>query len=289
MLTPNKNVVINIPFLDSDATFIRSGTIANGSCFFSAVLQAYSHQFTRLQVAEQKEYIDKLRKKLAAELSLESWMSLSCGVISSILIQKELNSNICKYFEDTYDFKDVSEVDLQYLQVLKDVITQQQFESLLLPEIYSEGDPLKYKTRSRGVCTKYLLESKDIEHLDTPRKTKLTQILVELLENLIDASIDNSYETYKDELTDSGASVDVYLITYLMNVFDRDIYFINSKNREPYVFGDNPYKDRKSIILLWFEAGHYEVIGRLLEGNRIQREFEPDDPLIAKIRKVYDE
>ena len=45
-------------------------------------------------------------------------------------------------------------------------------------------------------------------------------------------------------------------------------------------------KKRKSYILLWIENNHYEILGRLLPGNKIQREFKWDDPLIQCIYTI---
>ena len=52
-----------------------------------------------------------------------------------------------------------------------------------------------------------------------------------------------------------------------------------------------PYRDtnsknilkRKSIIIMWTGGCHYEIVGRLLSGNRIQREFDFNDSLIKRI------
>ena len=39
----------------------------------------------------------------------------------------------------------------------------------------------------------------------------------------------------------------------------------------------------KSIVILWVSRNHYEILGRLLPNNVIQREFKPDDPFIKKM------
>ena len=36
-------------------------------------------------------------------------------------------------------------------------------------------------------------------------------------------------------------------------------------------------KGRKSLIVMWIGGVHYEIVGRLLPGNRVQREFNSDD------------
>lgn len=52
-------------------------------------------------------------------------------------------------------------------------------------------------------------------------------------------------------------------------------------------------KRAKSIIILCIGKNHYEVVGRLLPGNSVQREFDHDDELTQKMftfivdQKIY--
>jgi hypothetical protein len=93
-----------------------------------------------------------------------------------------------------------------------------------------------------------------------------------------------AYSEYKENLRDNTACIDMFSIGMLSDQFNRDIYFIDAKNRLPYPMGGmGNIKKRKSIIVLWVGDVHYEIIGRLLEGNKVQREFEPRDYLIRRI------
>ena len=47
--------------------------------------------------------------------------------------------------------------------------------------------------------------------------------------------------------------------------------------------GDENIKGRKSLIILWVGNCHYEIMGELLPGNKITRDFESDHPVIKKI------
>ena len=90
-----------------------------------------------------------------------------------------------------------------------------------------------------------------------------------------------SYKDFIKKLCASDVAVDTFMVGVFSDKFNRDIYFLNEKTRLPYQLGEDVnIKGRKSIILLWVDEKHYEVVGRLLPGNKIQREFAPDDSLI---------
>ena len=101
---------------------------------------------------------------------------------------------------------------------------------------------------------------------------------------------DRAFNEFKETLTRCDAwvgygpgSVDAF--EYISDTFNIDIYIIRDSTRKPYRSGTDcsaRYKNRKSIIILWVGESHYEVVGRL-EGKKVIRVFEPDDPLIRKI------
>ena len=64
------------------------------------------------------------------------------------------------------------------------------------------------------------------------------------------------------------------------------MYFLDGTSRLPYNTCPTTanIKSRKSMVVLWVGGNHYEIVGRLLPGNRIQREFPADDELINRIR-----
>lgn len=96
-----------------------------------------------------------------------------------------------------------------------------------------------------------------------------------------------SFNDYVNNLKNISDQVDTYTIGLISDRFNRDVYFIDANTRMPYQTSDtNNIKNRKSLIVIWIDQNHYEIVGKLLTGNRIQREFEPDDPLIKKINMI---
>ena len=105
--------------------------------------------------------------------------------------------------------------------------------------------------------------------------------------------VDISYDHTSKEYNSSHPTEPVSLSEIISDKFDRDVYCLSSSSgRLPYI-NDFPIKKRKFIIVMRtnlvggsqfdHSRSHYEVVGKLLSGNRIQREFEYSDPLIKRL------
>jgi hypothetical protein len=123
----------------------------------------------------------------------------------------------------------------------------------------------------------------------TVGKEKAQYILKKVLymiETILSEAKDSAYRSYVKGLERVSEDVDTYTIQFISDRFDRDVYFMDGTSRIPY--NNCPttknIKERKSIFVLWVGGNHYEVIGRLLPGNRIQREFAHDDEFVKRVR-----
>ena len=65
--------------------------------------------------------------------------------------------------------------------------------------------------------------------------------------------------------------------------FKRDLFIIDSNTKFPLTFKHpDIIKGRKSIVLLKID-NNFEPIGRIIQKNNIQYDFEPDDVYIKKL------
>lgn len=96
-----------------------------------------------------------------------------------------------------------------------------------------------------------------------------------------------SLENMQLEL-DSSSYVSNSYIEYLSNLFDKNIYLLDEKNKDVYMTADEEiiYKDRDSVVILYIEnMAHYELVGTLSEDGILKTKFKYDDPLIMTIKK----
>ena len=92
-------------------------------------------------------------------------------------------------------------------------------------------------------------------------------------------------ENMKKELADPNKYVWELYLEYVSDLFNKDIYILDSSTQDVYVLNDEEilYKDRDSIVLLYL-PGHFELIG-IERGGYTVTKFDPDDRFISTVRR----
>lgn len=319
IISPNKTVVFYSPVEGKDI-LVRTGTIQNGSCFIHSVLHAYSKDYVVMNESGREKFVKKLRMSLARKIDKEHWENMSNGLIAKVPFQENVNKILTDFYTfitrgtvgKTKSVRNVirklivADKDTETYKLITEMIPLGSFEQNILPSSYEKCNENKISDCKKCISTFAVTYYKTIfdkikgeisqENIDFYlNKMKLLVLAI------VNEAEDLSYIEYIESLYDSSIDIDTYNIGLISDKFNRDIYFIDSKTRLPYRAYDTTIKNerdvanekdekdditikkRKSIILMWTGGCHYEIVGRLLPGNRIQREFEHKDPLIQRI------
>lgn len=304
ILPVNKTVVFYSPVEGKDV-LVRTGTIGDGSCFFHALLHAYSKDYVSMNGNGREKFVKKLRSSIAQKIDKERWEGLSNGLIAKIPFQENVNTLL----SDFYRFisrgksgrtksvrkvirnviKDEKHDTEAYKLVTEMVKLDEGFEKIILPSAYEKcNDDLVSSCKKTVVKYAVKYYTKEFEKLEGQLEKERVDFYISKLENLVSSIVEeadsSAYTEYIESLHDASMDVDSYTIGLIGEKFNRDIYFIDSKTRMPYrIGGKETYQKRKSIVVMWTGGCHYEIVGKLLPGNRIQREFDHRDPLIKRI------
>jgi hypothetical protein len=308
ILPVNKTVVFYSPIEGKDV-LVRTGTIAEGSCFFHALLHAYSKDYISMNENGRRKFVKKLRSSIAVKIDKSRWESLSNGLIAKISFQENVNiilSDFYKYISKgggvgrTKSVRKVirslikdEKVDIETYKIIMEMIPLDKgFEKTILPSAYEkcEEDDI---TNCKNIVVKHSVKyyKKEFEKLQGQLEDERVEYYLNKLESMVrevlDEAENSAYTDYIQSINDSSMEVDSSTIGLISEKFNRDIYFIDARTRMPYrdVNLGNICK-RKSIIVMWTGGCHYEIVGKLLAGNRIQREFDFKDSLI-KIIHTY--
>ena len=308
ILPVNKTVVFYSPIEGKDV-LVRTGTIAEGSCFFHALLHAYSKDYISMNENGRKKFVKKLRSSIAVKIDKSKWESLSNGLIAKISFQENVNiilSDFYKYISKgggvgrTKSVRKVvrslikdEKVDIETYKIIMEMIPLDKgFEKNILPSAYEkcEEDDI---TNCKNIVVKQSVKyyKKEFEKLQGQLEHERVEYYLNKMESMVQEVLDeaenSAYTDYIQSINDSSMEVDSSTIGLISEKFNRDIYFIDARTRMPYrdVNLGNICK-RKSIIVMWTGGCHYEIVGKLLAGNRIQREFDFKDSLI-KIIHTY--
>jgi hypothetical protein len=90
-------------------------------------------------------------------------------------------------------------------------------------------------------------------------------------------------------ILNSSEYVDNRFNEFVSNVFNKDLYIIDGNTKDLYMTGkDNDilYKARQSIVLIWTNGNHFDLIG-ILENNKLRTLFDSDHPFILLLRDRF--
>ena len=304
ILPVNKTVVFYSPIEGKDI-LVRTGTIAEGSCFFHTLMHAYSKEYVSMNTRGRMKFIKRLRSSIARKVDKKHWEGLSNGLIAKIPFQENINNLLTDFYRfikrgKTGRTKSVRKVirkiiinekkDLNTYKLITEMLPlAEAFEKNILPSAYEKCNESKVSNCKHTIVTYavnyYKRLFQDFRGKLEEEKIKFyLQKLEDLVHEIVDEAECSAYTEYIESLHDSSMEVDSYTIGLVSDKFNRDIYFIDARTRMPYrIPGNGNIKMRKSIVVMWTGGCHYEVVGKLLPGNRIQREFERRDPLIQRI------
>ena len=103
-LPVNKTVVFWSP-IEGDDVMVRTGTIAEGSCFFHSLLHGYSGEYSSLDRNGCMRFVRILRASMAEKITRERWEDLGDGLISRIPFQEKVLQCIHNFYEFLEDNK----------------------------------------------------------------------------------------------------------------------------------------------------------------------------------------
>lgn len=300
MLPVNKTVVFKTPLENEEEVLCRTGTVAEGSCFFHSLLQAISKEYQTMDIDNKMKFVSKLRNKIASKFNEENWENINDGILSKITFQEK----VIKNFNDVYLYfsknkikhKRTKEIlktildkyDYDNNNIITELVNLEMLESNILPKSYDESENLKIEETIELVIKNsvdYLLKRPEFKNLEEEKTDFLIKVLIDMFISILRSSKDDAFNEYVEKMRNPNEDVDTYTLSEISDKFNRDIYFINGNTKLPYnnFSTTSTLKKRKSIIIIWVGGNHYEIIGRLLPDNIVQREFKPTDVLIDKM------
>ena len=303
MIAPNKTVVFWSP-VEGDDVLVRTGTIANGSCFFHSLLYAYSKEYLSMDDEDRNKFVKQIRTSMADKISKERWEKSGGGLVAKIKFQENVNYillNVYRFLLNDDNSKgrstkkvikkllEMSKNDLETYILLTELIPfSKGFEQVILPEAYAQTEKLNIAASKEAIIKKsmkFLYKIDEMKSIESQKAKYIENCLYTFLQQILNEAEESAFQNYKKDLANTSEEVDSFTINFISDRFNRDIYFIDGNTRLPY--NNSPtsqnLKGRKSLIVLWIDENHYEIVGRLLPGNKIQREFSYNDPLIEKL------
>lgn len=256
--------------LSEEEILVRTGTIADGSCFFYSVMQAIKKGYGKLSRDEQVELIREYRKNIP--LSKEKWHSIYKGTLARVGVDGNdgfdtIFWKVLKNQNQTFmgrNIKILNAIDPRYGMT--------NFYENLKNSKYEIMDLNEFKEAIITVFRKYI------------KNPSFADEAIEQLRNIIDQSEDEAYNKFVELVRTPSRWAGQEMLEVIGNDVNRDIYILDGSTGNVYPIGCEHTQKRKSIILLYQGGQHYECIGVRKPNGVIQREFEFGDNLIQTIR-----
>ena len=293
----NKTVVFYSP-IEGDDVLVRTGTIAGGSCFFHALLHAYSTDYASMDLKERMKFVRRLKASLVGRVDKESWEEIGGG----LLAMEPFKDHVVDIITNFYQFLSTSNKikgrstrrviknlakksvsDLHVYKILMDIFPLDGcLDKHIIPTASKKSSIKGYTKVLIAESLAHIEATKILDSIDTKKATFIKDALTSFLTIVVNEARDSAFKEYISGLETIGLEIDSCVMDFITQRLDRDIYFLDGNTRLPLNTHESN-KGRKSIMVLSLDNGkHYEVVGRLLPGNRIQREFDPTDHLIEK-------
>jgi hypothetical protein len=308
MLEVDKNA-----FLKSrlDPNLVRTGTVAEGSCFFHSVMKGMNVKYSKnddgsvTTKKEKKEMAKKLREKVSESVTLEVYLSLYDGVLAKL----EFSENVHKILNEFYNFVENTEEfikdsphkkfitmviqnNLCFYKILVKLVNYDQMDKIH-SGVFDTCNVIDCGKSWTAAIVNYIKDDSDLEEKTIDEIIARVDQLVTLI---CDTSIGIAHKNYKKKLADCSAWADNSMFKLVSDYLDIDIYILTEESGLPYLIPgscDNMTSGKRDAVIVGsLGESHFESIGFRTESSsvgrgKIMRVFHPNHPLIKKMRAIY--
>ena len=297
MLDVDKNMKLKMP--DFYPNLVRTGTISEGSCFLHSVLKGLNKDnYSSMSKSEKLKYNKQLIEEISESLSLDYYKNDMISV-SSMRLSLKLNDFLkilYNFIENPEEFlkKNKSRKFLVNIinsnnivfKMITTVMSMDEFVSIIqTPFVTSSHTIDEYiKNYSSSLYQFFLQKLNEEEVKLTEDRTEICKTKIKrFVESICEFIVEQQFKKYKQELKTTSEWANDSMFQLISDYLNADIYFIDVNKRD--VYTDHLIKrNRPSVVVGWINQSHFENIG-VLEDKNIKRLFEPDHPLISKIRE----
>lgn len=302
LLVPNKSVFFNSPLEDVDTCLSRSGVINDdNNSFLHAVLGSYSKDYFNLSKEQKIKFFDNFKKTIFTKKNWKNtkkeyiyFVETFCEAYSSIYKNiKRFNSekdkdkykNILDNIKSKVSYKTFKNTILKNIELYDLIFELIGFDKLrkniLKDSSLKDYSILSYKNNINKNIIEYLDSLELLKKTEFKRSEFIKNAILKLFNEVLDLTENIAFKIYLNKIDKIVCNKEN--INILSERLKRNIYFIDSYTRMPYLYDKSQiFKNDKSIIIIKIKD-NFEIIGKLYKQNKIKRDFESDDLLIKKI------
>ena len=298
ILEPNKTVVFYSP-IEGEDVLVRTGAVNDKCNFFHALLHSYSSDYVNMNANERIKFVKQLRASMAGLIDINNWKN------NYMLSQKIYLLNLEHLYQELYFWlenpaltpsEDISTVVGEISKKLDMYILISKLLPMdtVLNKVISEINET-VTNESANSLSKVVLKNIMIEFNTHPKlmkaKPEKSQYLSKKLQNIVQIisqkAISMGFNRYIQDLENDDEALNEFSYDFAQNRFNRNIVVIGTDRLPIKLYSKTGKEKRKTIFMIKLTNNHYEILGRLLPDNYVQREFDFNDTLVLNVKKYF--
>lgn len=285
----------------SDRELLRTGIPKDNNSFFYSLFY-FSLDFRNMTSSEKDDFILEQRKRIIDSISKERYFN-ECDTIKEQIVEhlRLVIYRLEGILEDDELFTKYN-IQQKNLQIIHDLLSTNCFDVQIirkLEEIIEENDhsvgeleenlqDLLYNT----IRSEILDIEKDIpieEQMDEIKREKTIRILLDTFNGFLDYVKDCCFENFKNgfKTNENWLNIDDVLFLLQHCVFPVNVFLVDANTGMPYHYKYDFDPTKETILLLYFNDYHYEILGQKIE-NKLCRNFDSNQAVVQEIRKSYE-
>lgn len=269
LIPENKTIVFCSHIEDEEEVLVRTGSTKDNSLIHS-LISVYSRKYLKMTTEDKTKYIKNLLSSLASEINTK--------LFYETLLNVKWSDNPNSSGENLEQFESY------YKIITNKIITIDIFKNIVLDLKINDSIEI-YEKNILNSILKYFDNIEDIKKIEDKKRKYMRSLIENITLQLLKDTKKTIYKEQKNKLKNIDRNIDENVLEILCNKFNFNIYFLDPETRFPFKSSEIK-KDRKSIVILWVETNHCEIIGKLLPKNEVQREFKSDNSIIEKIHTI---
>jgi hypothetical protein len=284
----NKTCVYEEFSLENICSYSRTGTIDTNKIlsFINAVLNACSKKFLTTRDEDIKiKQINDFEKFIINNIKTSSSFVEYKNKTKELFL--DILKSIYNYIEndvDTEDYKDVLDeikVNLEINKIICDIIPIDKHKKII-DRVMNRWNDNKNNTFITNLISEIMLYIEYEEILDDIEIEKVEYIKKHI--SVFNDIVNDKLKTIINEPEEINNDVNNLLIKHISEHFNCNIYIIDFNKNIPLNFYN--YEKDNYIVIISFDDVHYEILGKCLPNNKIQREFARNDSIIKSLEKI---
>jgi hypothetical protein len=296
-LPVDKSEKFDIP--DLYPGIVRTGTLAEGSCFFHSILKSLNKDnYSKMSEQKKLKYMIYLRNEIAESIILDYYKNNLNNTASFTLSEKLSNFlkvlyNFIQNPSDMINNDFLIEIVNKSLSVFKLVVSaipKKEFVGIIDNKNITSSNTIDeyIKNFSDELYDLFLKKMKEEKIEISSEKLEICKSkITKTFNKLLNFIVKKQYENYKKKLKNTSEWASDLMFSILADYLKIDIYFINLNKKELLIYDHVSTGDRPSVVVGYINENHFESIG-ILENEKIKRLFDFNHPFIMKIKEVIE-